>query len=164
MSSFTLPKGFLSGPGPTIEKRDIDFKKTDLPENDGLYATILDNVFTASECDMFVRAAEARTGGEWEQAMINIGGGKQALFTDARDCGRIIWDDCELVEKMWLRIAKVVPEIGVLKDQVKVMGWGPVKRKETWHMSRLNERMRFLKYGAGQYFRRESYLFPIIAP
>ena len=32
---------------------------------------------------------------------------------------------------------------------------GPTKRKEVWKVTRLNERLRFLKYVGGEYFRRE---------
>jgi hypothetical protein len=39
--------------------------------------------------------------------------------------------------------------------QPEVTGSGPVKRREVWKMTRLNERMRFLKYTKGEYFKRE---------
>lgn len=156
MASSALPVDFLRSPGPEVKKQLLDFKQINLSEYDGFYATILDNVFTESECDTLVRAAEERTNGVWEQAMVNTGGGRQALYTDVRDCGRIIWDDREIVERIWSRVKAYVPEIDSLQNMGRVTGIGPVKRKETWRISRLNERMRFLKYGKGQYFRRES--------
>ncbi len=87
--------------------------------------------------------------------MVNVGGGLQRLISDVRDCGRIIWDDHTVVEKIWSRIKDSVPEIEFLENVARVTGNGPVKRGEKYQMSRLNERMRFLKYGPGQYFRRE---------
>lgn len=138
-----------------ITKKNIDFKSTDLPGYDGLYATVLDNCFTAAECNALISMAEAQTNGVWEQAMINVGGGRQELRTDSRDCGRIIWDDEEIVQSIWNRIQDQLPEIQSLSNVPKITGYGPTKRNETWRMARLNERMRFLKYGAGQYFRRE---------
>jgi len=155
MATSSLLKDFLCGAGPEVKKHIIDFKETELPEYSGSYGTILDSVFTKEECESLVSAAEARTNGVWEQAMVNIGGGEQALYTDTRDCGRIIWDNHELVERIWTRVKDSVPEIETLKDKGSVTGYGPVKRKETWKMSRLNERMRFLRYGKGQYFRRK---------
>ncbi|KAL8942348.1 MAG: hypothetical protein Q9216_001730 [Gyalolechia sp. 2 TL-2023] len=131
----------------------IDFTKTPLPEYKGLYAVVLDHVLTKAECDDLIRAAEATTGGKWEQAMINVGGGRQRLITDTRDCGRIIWDDKAIVAKIWDRLKECVPEIQFLKGMPRVTGYGPVKRGETQVMTRLNERMRFLKYTEGQYFR-----------
>ncbi|KAL8739193.1 MAG: hypothetical protein Q9181_000084 [Wetmoreana brouardii] len=124
-------------------------------EYKGLYAVILDDAFTKAECEDLVRTAEARTNGKWEQALINIGGGHQKLITDARDCERIIWDDKVVVARIWDRVKARVPEITSLKEMAHVTGNGPVRRGETWHMSRLNERMRFLKYTKGQYFRRK---------
>ncbi|KAI4102741.1 MAG: hypothetical protein L6R37_004213 [Teloschistes peruensis] len=161
--AFTLPANFLSRPAANIHLEKIDFTRTSLPEYKGLYAVILDNVLTKDECDDLIRAAEARTNGEWEQAMINVGGGHQRLITDARDCGRIIWDDTEIVARIWTRIKDQVPEILSLRDQAHVTGNGPVRRGETWEFSRLNERMRFLKYTEEQYFRPHcdgSYVTP----
>lgn len=47
---YQLPRNLLSSPGVGIEKRIIDFKQTDLPEYDGYYACILDNVLSTDEC------------------------------------------------------------------------------------------------------------------
>ncbi|MBE7179674.1 MAG: hypothetical protein INR71_00415, partial [Terriglobus roseus] len=131
----------------------VDFTKTKLPENDGLWAVVLDNVLTAAECDQLVAAAEAQTDSTWERAMVNAGGGRQVTLTDVRNCGRIIWDDADVVAKIWARCAPHVPEIQKLDGWPKVTGLGPVKRKEIWEITRLNERMRFLKYEGGEYFR-----------
>ena len=138
-----------------ITKVVIDFKTTDLPEYKGLYATVLDNVFTEQACQTLINMAESTTHGEWEEAMVNIGNGKQRTIKDTRDCGRIIWDDFDMVATIWARIKDHVPEILTLKNQPHITGYGPVRRSETWKMSRLNERMRFLKYQEGQYFRRK---------
>ena len=155
MANFTIPHGFLSGPGPKVQKDDVDFRYTELPEYEGRYAVVLDNVLTKHECDTLVQAAEAQSNGTWEQAMINIGGGAQALMTDSRDCGRIIWDDTDVVGRIWSRVKGSVPEIEYLKGKGRVTGNASVLLGETWKMTRLNERMRFLRYGKGQYFKRE---------
>ena len=161
MATFTIPSDYLSGPGPKVQKDDVDFRYTELPEYEGRYATVLDNVFTQDECNTLVRAAEAQSNGTWKQAMINIGAGEQALITDSRDCGRIIWDDAGVAERIWLRVKSSVPEIDHLKGRAVVTGNWPVMRGETWKMSRLNERLRFLKYSEGQYFRRKYDLLPL---
>ncbi|KAL8813676.1 MAG: hypothetical protein Q9223_000297 [Gallowayella weberi] len=155
--AFTLSSDFLSKPAENIAVCKIDFTKTRLPEYKGLYAVVLDNVLTKIECEDLVRAAESRTGGEWEQALINVGNGQQMLVQDARDCGRIIWDDRGVVAKIWNRVKDCVPEVALLRGMAHVTGNGPAMRKETWFMSRLNERMRFLKYTSGQYFRRTPF-------
>lgn len=152
---FYALSGLHVKPTPNIQVQRIDFTKTPLPEYEGLYAVVLDNAFTKVECDHLIRAAEARTNGKWEQAMVNVGMGQQKLITDARNCGRIIWDDSDIVLRIWNRVKECVPEIWFLKGMASVTGYGPVKRGEILAMTRLNERMRFLKYTKGQYFRRE---------
>lgn len=153
---YTLPSDFLSEPAPNLIVQRIDFSKTDVPEYDGLYATIIDNALNEAECNNLVRAAEAHADGKWEQAMVNVGGGKQILISDVRDCGRIIWDDRTVMDKLWSRISSSVPELQSVENSARITGNGPVKRSEKYQMTRLNERMRFLKYGSGQYFRRNS--------
>ncbi len=63
-------------------------------------------------------------------------------------------DDKDVVARIWARVKDHVPEVDLLKNMPQVTGSGPTKRKEVLHMTRLNERMRFLKYTSGQYFRR----------
>ncbi len=138
-----------------VTKMVINFKKTDLPEYDGLYATVLDNVFTEQACQTLIKMAESTAGGEWEEAMVNVGNGKQRTIKDTRDCGRIIWDDFDMAAMIWARVKDQVPEILTLRNKSHITGYGPVKRNETWKMSRLNERMRFLKYQEDQYFKRK---------
>lgn len=148
-----LPEGFLDGPAPALTKRKINFVEGKLPEYEKAWAVVLDGVMTEEECNQVVAAAEATTDGTWERAMVNIGGGMQAMYDDVRRCGRIIWDNPELMEKLWARIEASVPEIHRLENWAEVTGNGPTKRKETWVISRLNERARFLKYTGGEYFK-----------
>ena len=95
----------LSGPGPKVTVQRVDFAKTQLPELSKFYAVILDDVLTAAECNQLVEAAEATSSGIWEQAMVNTGNNKQALLIDIRDCGRIIWDDRQVV-----RLSRIAPQ------------------------------------------------------
>ena len=150
----TLSNKLLTGFSQNVSKHIIDFSKTALPEYNGLYAVILDNVLSREECNDLVSAAEQQKSGQWEAAMVNIGGGRQMLITDSRKCGRIIWDSRELVERLWSRVSNQVPELTKLYGQPLVTGSGPSIRKETWQMTRLNERMRFLRYTSGDYFKR----------
>jgi hypothetical protein len=146
---------FLSGASPQVKVWRIDFEEENLPEYKGLYAVVLDNVLTAEECGQLIIAAERRTEGVWEPALVNVGMGMQELRLDTRNCGRIIWDEHKIVEGLWNRVKSYVPELESVSNAPDITGNGPAKRKETWQMSRLNERMRFLKYGAKQYFRRK---------
>jgi len=150
---FVLPEGFLEGPAPNLQKYKVNFEKGGLSEYAGLWAVVLDGVMTEKECETLVAAAEATTNATWERAMVNIGGGRQAMYEDVRNCGRIIWDSREIAEKILTRIVSEVPEIHQLENWADVTGIGPAKRKEVWRMTRLNERLRFLKYTGGEYFK-----------
>ena len=66
-NSIELPEGFLDVPAPNITKRAIDFKKEGIPRYNGQWAVVLDGVLSQDECDLFIKAAEATTGGEWER-------------------------------------------------------------------------------------------------
>jgi hypothetical protein len=152
-----LPKGFLDGPASNVIRSRVDFTKGGLPEYEGAWAVVLDGVLSQEECDTIVAAAEETTNGTWERAMVNIGGGFQALYEDTRKCGRIMWDNKELAEKLLQRIDKeVLGEIDRLEKWSVVTGYGPFKRNEVWKMTRLNERLRFLKYTGGEYFKGEQ--------
>ncbi|MCJ1456904.1 hypothetical protein MMC28_007270 [Mycoblastus sanguinarius] len=153
---YQLPHDFLSGPGPETKKQIIDFKATELPEYEGYYACVLDNVLSADECANLIRAAKAQTNGEWQHAMINVGYGRQEIDTETRSCGRIIWDNGELASKIWGRCQHLVPEILELKDKPGITGTASLKKSCTYRTTGLNERMRFLRYFDGNYFRRES--------
>ena len=145
--------GLLTGPAPPISVQRIDFLQTPLPKYEGAYAVILDNVLTAAECAQLARAASEAAGGAWERAMVNVGMNRQKMITDVRNCDRIIWDAPEVVGRLWARVAPCVPELARLVQWPSVTGSGPAKREETWVASRLNERMRFLRYGPSEYFR-----------
>ncbi|KAI9732556.1 MAG: hypothetical protein M1834_003891 [Cirrosporium novae-zelandiae] len=152
-----LPGHFLSSAAVGITIRRVHWPDTPLPEYDGLHAYILDNVLTPMECTQLIAVAEARTEGKWEPAQINVGNGRQELNLYSRDCGRYIWDDAELAGKLLERVRPILPKkVMTLKDMPKVTGIGPIKRKETLELERLNERLRFLKYGENQFFARAN--------
>ncbi|KAH8704364.1 oxidoreductase domain-containing protein [Phaeosphaeriaceae sp. PMI808] len=152
-STYKLPEGFLDGPAPNLRRSKVDFEFGRMPEFKHLWAVILDDVLTEEECGQLVAAAEATTDGKWERAMVNIGGGMQAMYEDTRKCGRIIWDERDIMAKLWARIEAAVPEIHRLENCPDITGIGPKNRGEVWKVTRLNERQRFLKYIGGEYFK-----------
>ena len=152
---YHLPDDFLSLPSPIIQKQIIDFKKTDLPDYDGYFACILDNVLSADECAELIRAVKAQTNGEWEQATIKVGFGMQEVDPESRLCGRIIWDNKDLASRIWARCRDHVPEILELKDRPEITGGGHLMKDWTFRPIGLNDSMRFLRYFDGNYFRRK---------
>ncbi|KIM25824.1 hypothetical protein M408DRAFT_204715 [Serendipita vermifera MAFF 305830] len=162
----------------------VDFAKTPLPEYEGLYAVVLDNVLSPSECKQLIAYAEesAGLGGEtktnqneqdikedgasgktvevenngWRPAMVNAGRGREVLMTDYRNSDRIIWDDQDMMNRLWARCLQgegIKEQLGRIEGRLLIQGPSAVNRGEKWHFSRLNERMRFLKYGPGQFFK-----------
>lgn len=98
----------------------------------GKLAFILRNVFSKAECEEYIKKTEQMG---YEDALVNIGGGRQLAMKDVRNNTRCIWDSFEEADRIWQRIRQHIPETWAKK---KVMG--------------LNERLRFLRYDPGEYF------------
>lgn len=141
----------------TVER--IDFSKTDLPEYEGCFAVVLENVLSPSECATLLALAEksATTSQGWKPAMVNAGGNFEALATDYRNSDRIIWDNAEMVDRLWQRCC-TAPGVAEMLSKPPMVQDFLSKRQlsigDQWRFSRLNDRMRFLRYGPGQFFRR----------
>ena len=136
----------------------IDFATSTppLPVYNGLFAAAIDNILTDEECAEFIRRAEATTVPQgtpaWERATIHIGNGQQALATDVRNCGRIIFDTPDLADRLLHRLLPFLQTLGIDKivDQPRITGLAG--RGKTYRLTRVNERLRFLKYEGGEYF------------
>lgn len=148
----------------TCRAERIDFAQLGLPEYDGKFALLIHNLLSPEECQQMLNAAEDAADRKWEGAMVNIGAGRQEMMTDIRLCGRILWDTPEIVDTLLARIKPHLPaNIISIQNSPGITGAGPVRRKETWQLTRLNERLRYLKYTKGMYFRRHmdgSYVTP----
>lgn len=164
-----IPEDYLRADPPDaapLKYSKIDFEKTVLPQYKGAYAVVIDNVLSPSECATLIQLAEAsvpdenRRGGDdgssaWNPALVNVGGGYEVLLPEYRNSDRIIWDNQEIVDRLWARLERV-PEI---KEQLGSFSEGDIlgtRRKGTesiWDFHRVNKRMRFLRYGPGQFFR-----------
>lgn len=169
MESVDIPDDFLPPEAPhDAHSRRIDFTATDppLPGYKNLFAAVIDNLFSESECKELIRLAEATTttlSGDssssatttptWERAMINVGNGKQVLATDTRNCGRIIWDSPLLAQRLLDRLTPFLRDFGMETIENRPLVTGLAGRRNVYHLSRLNERLRFLRYEGGEYFR-----------
>ncbi|XP_045202904.2 uncharacterized protein LOC123556340 [Mercenaria mercenaria] len=98
----------------------------------GKLAFVLRNVFSDKECKDYIKKTEKMG---YEDALVNVGGGRQRMMKDVRNNTRCIWDSFEEADRIWQRIKKYIPETW---ESRKVMA--------------LNERLRFLKYDPGEYF------------
>lgn len=203
----TIPRDFLS-PVPTandalpVTIKTLDWKNTCIPEYEGRYAVVLDNVLSRDECDELIRLAESsvdavrvtsmnnksnkgmnpigtssepKTAGlgeqvpadPWRPAMINAGPGIEFLDTTYRNSDRIIWDSQEVVDRLWARCLQgeagqaLREQLAVLEGETSQRVAGAPRRgqdwavqEQRWEMRQLNRRMRFLRYGPGQFFNR----------
>jgi hypothetical protein len=81
----TIPSDFLKGPpAQPVSVMAVDWAKSPLPKYAGLYAVVLDNVLSASECEELLRLAVESS--DWSPALINVG--VEVLATDVRFCDR----------------------------------------------------------------------------
>jgi hypothetical protein len=103
-------------------------------------AFIIDNVITLEECNALINLSENDPDIKYEDALLNIGGGKQIPAKDIRNNSRYIRDDFIISSEIFNRISHLLPQ---------TWKWG----KKTFLISCLNERLRFLKYKKDEYFK-----------
>ncbi len=97
-----------------------------------VFVAIIDGVFTEEECKACISATEARG---YEQAMVNVGGGKQEFMPDARRHGRVMSDDPDLAAVIFARVREHLPA-----------------DYRGFVLTGINERLRFLRYHPGDFF------------
>ncbi|KAJ3497453.1 hypothetical protein NLG97_g1887 [Lecanicillium saksenae] len=155
-----ISSSFLrSTPETAITFKHISFADSELPEYDGCFAVLIDNVLAPWECAMLLSLAEESVPdvppgqSPWRPALVNMGGGFEAPVTDYRNSDRIIWDSQDVVDRVWQRCLQARGdgesiEMLLNKTPGEKQSWGG-----DWKFERLNERMRFLKYTHGQFFK-----------
>jgi len=118
----------------SLESNDISFEKLNLqwlfPYKPDAFAVILDNVFTKEECDKLIELTEQVS---YQEALVGYG---QVRVSQTRNNWRCIIDDPIVSNIIFSRIKDYIP--------TKWLGK---------HVSNLNERLRFLKYNPGEYFK-----------
>ncbi|KAG8711738.1 hypothetical protein FRC08_015522 [Ceratobasidium sp. 394] len=158
-SSELIPEPPKADPGnpdapPPIVAHRLDFVKLGLPEYEHKFAMVIDNLFTPEDCARYIAAAEASK--EWDVAAINGGGDFQYVDTTYRNSSRIMLDDFTLAGEILERLRPYLAEIQYMDSsplhrtyarKTKMANVPPAK------LVALNERLRFLKYGPGQFFR-----------
>jgi hypothetical protein len=155
--SVDIRPGFLPPQAPyDVTSTIIDFVATTpaIPEYKNCFAAVIDNFMTETECTELLALAEQSTeAGKWERAMINVGNGNQVMATDYRNCGRIIFDSPEIADRLLARLKPFFESWDAVTLQNKLGVTGLAGRKNIFTLTRLNERLWFLKYVGGEYFR-----------
>jgi hypothetical protein len=162
-----IPNDFLRGPSEKpVTLTHVPFGSSAVPEYNGSFAVVLDNVLSLAECKELIHLAEqsAQTAGgsesanqnPWRPAMVSIAPGIEAPAPGYRESDRIIWDSQTVTDLIWDRCCQVEG----LKEKLAVVERTEEDKSEgrapgRWVFSRINNRMRFLRYSPGHYFKRK---------
>lgn len=175
-----ISESFLAPlPGPsTIKVSRVKFGNTPLAAYADLYAVVLDDVLSQDECDELILMAEKSVGAHgqeesgpenngWQPARVNAGGGYEILDAKYRNSDRIIWDEKTVAQRLWKRILQgegMAEYFSVLdgEEYAPIVGNTPAENDRRWTITAqgMNERMRFLKYGPGQFFKGKPHIRP----
>jgi len=134
----------------------FDWSTTPLAQQyNGYYLKVLDDFYTSEECAALIALAESDQ--EWKQAAVHYGLGAHENYvnTDYRNSERILRFDHEAAEKMYQRLLPYVQEFVEIKagDKWEGIVGRPGAVSGTWKLVGLNERLSFLRYWPGHYFR-----------
>ncbi|KAF8063179.1 hypothetical protein FPV67DRAFT_1563380 [Lyophyllum atratum] len=116
------------------------------------YIKVLDDIFTPEECASLVALAESDQ--EWQTALISTSAGDR-LDLSYRNSNRILRFDHKAADQIYQRLLPHIQELIEIKPGgvwEGVVG-PPGQVSETWKMLGVNERLSFLRYGPGHYFK-----------
>jgi hypothetical protein len=114
---------------------DLVHEKIVLPgseKNKAKFAVVIRNALSQEECQQLIDRTEAQG---YIAALVNVGGGKEVMIDDYRHSQRCIIDDFDTARMIADRVQPFIPASFRSHEYVE-----------------LNERLRFLKYRAGDFF------------
>lgn len=117
-------------------------RRVELPWAPDATCFTIEHVLSDDECEQLIALSERRG---YEQALVNVGNGVQAVMSDVRRSSRWMVDSESAADSLWRRIERHVRDV-VAKSR---RGKGATA---SWYASGLNERLRFLKYSPGDFF------------
>lgn len=136
----------------------VDWRAVELPEYEGKLAFVIDNAFSPEDCQKLLAAGELSA--PWTPAAVNAGpeDTEGAVLPDYRKSSRILLDDQELADEILSKLRPHLP--GDLHNVPSSRFWqfdkgGPSKEgvvASRIQLTRLNERLRYLKYIPGDFF------------
>ncbi|KIO31411.1 hypothetical protein M407DRAFT_67922 [Tulasnella calospora MUT 4182] len=149
-------------PAPVIVHK-IDWEEVGFPENKDKVAFIIDNALTPEDCQKLLKAAEDSA--PWAAAAVHGGPGDKhgTVMEDYRKSSRILLDDFELADLILSKLRPHMPKEGLdapkskyqqfgVEDQDKLKDIFKIKKASPVQLTRLNERLRYLKYVEGDFF------------
>ncbi|KAJ7600857.1 hypothetical protein C8J56DRAFT_1157140 [Mycena floridula] len=134
----------------------IDFAATDLAANyKGFYAIVIDDLFTPTECAELIALASTDPAGWVPAAMSALT--TESIHSNFRHSETIKRIDKEASEMIYARLQPFVEDIKLIEPEGKwagITGKPTRKQGETWKMVGINERLSFLRYTPGNFFKR----------
>jgi len=141
-----------------ISTHKIDFESLGIPEYKHRHAIVIDHLFTPEDCQNLYSLTGGSMSdsfsGNWEVAQVDAGNDKKFIDSSYRNSGRMLIDTPETAEWILARIKPYLEEITLLRDTSR--HFVPISEEKTARarLVCLNERLRFLKYIPGNFFKR----------
>ncbi|KAF8151503.1 hypothetical protein B0H34DRAFT_727924 [Crassisporium funariophilum] len=150
------PPQTQQNPIPPIDSPVLDWTTTPLcNEYKGFYVKVIDDLFTSEECVALIALAESED--QWKQAAVHYGlaAHENYINTDYRNSERILRFDQPAAERLYQKLLPYVQEFAMLKagDSWEGIVDRPGNVRGIWTLVGVNERLSFLRYGPGNYFR-----------
>ena len=108
-------------------------------EAEGRFARTIENLLTAEECKAWIASTEKMG---YQEALVNVGSGMQVKMTDLRNNKRVIIDSIPVTDIIWERLKPFIPDL-----------FPRTEDEPGYETYNLNERLRFLRYDPGEYFK-----------
>ncbi|KIL64789.1 hypothetical protein M378DRAFT_77855 [Amanita muscaria Koide BX008] len=147
----------------------LDFSSTPLAKDyppDQFYIKVLDDVFTPDECRALITFAETglfnvtehintEVEDPWKPAAVHYGlqAHQQYVDKEYRNSERILRFDHDVAAFIYNRLLPYIHEVVEIKPGDKWHGVVGLKSPKVWRMVGVNERLSFLKYGPGHFFK-----------
>lgn len=116
------------------------------------YIKVLDNIFTPAECAALLALAESDQ--QWQTAMISTSIGEH-VDLNYRNSDRILRFDHTAAAQIYGRLLPHIQELLEIKPGSPMEGvvGAPGRVSGTWKLLGVNERLSFLRYGPGHFFK-----------
>ncbi|KAF8962932.1 hypothetical protein BDZ97DRAFT_2019974 [Flammula alnicola] len=142
--------------GAVIDAPVLDWSTTPLAQDyEGHYVKIIDDLYTPQECAELIALAESDQ--EWKQAAVHYGLGANDNYvnTNYRNSERILRFDHDAAEKIYQKLLPYVQEFLKIRpgDEWEDIVGMPGRVRGTWECVGVNERLSFLRYGKGNFFK-----------
>eukprot|EP01084_Bolivina_argentea_P103680 185672_1 len=133
-NNIQIPKWMQKNAPIPAHIKDLKCEKIELPFNyfNGKWLVLIRNVLTEQECNDLIKFSEAQG---YEEALVNIGYGRQQMIPDFRNCKRMMIDNFDMANCLWLRVKQFIPTYFNKSKKIA-----------------FNERLRFLRYHKGEFF------------